>query len=301
MKKLLLTYLLILITGFVANAQTDYYPLITGLSTSGNGRAPQGSQRYNRSIWLITAAEMTASGFANGSIVSSLGFYYLTAQNIPTTGNMTVYLQNTADATNTKSTTWATAITGMTTASNSSVTIPAVTGNVDFVFAGGSTFTYTGGALYIAFDYQNIAGTLSTSNVAACNTDLTGGLKGAISTTVNQTTVAASNFRPETRLGKSVTCARPVNLNVVSSTLNSANLSWTSSANVELEWGPYNFTQGSGTTITNVSSPYTLSGLAPSSAYEYYVRTNCGGSFSVWAGPYAFHIIFEATSPTYNT
>src|SRR5689334_11334408 len=106
MKKTLL-YLL-LIVGFAANAQTDYYiTLPNNNSTSGNGRAPQGSTRYNRSIWLITAAEMTASGFANGSVVNSLGFNYATAQNIATTGNITIYLQNTADVTNTKSTTWA--------------------------------------------------------------------------------------------------------------------------------------------------------------------------------------------------
>jgi len=41
-------------------------------------------------------------------------------------------------------------------------------------------------------------------------------------------------------------------------------------------------------THPGVSSPYTLSGLAPGNDYEVYVRADCGGSFSNWVGPVAF-------------
>ena len=308
MKKTTLLILLLSLFSFgEIVAQTDYYSVITGLGTSGNGRAPQGSQRYNRSIWLITAAELTNSGFLTGSNVTSLGFNYLTAQSIPTTGAITIYLENTADATNLKSTTWATAIAGMTTVSNGSITIPAATGPVDFSFSGGSSFTYTGGALYIAFDYQNVAGTLSTANVAACNTALTGGLKGAISTTVNPTTVVVSNFRPETRLGRPVACARPNNIqeNLALKTTTSITVSWNLVSSTSIEYGVYGFIPGTGTTVVPVTSPYTISGLTPSTVYDVYLKNNCGTTetpiFSAVTDVESFNTVFLPADPTYST
>lgn len=309
MKKTTLIILLLSIINFgELIAQTDYYSVITGLSTSGNGRAPQGSQRYNRSIWLITAAELTAAGFTSGSSVTSLGFNYLTAQSIPTTGTMVIYLENTADATNLKSTTWATGITGMTTVSNSSITVPAAAGTVDFAFSGGSAFTYNGGGLYIAFDYQNVAGTLSTSNVVACNTLLANGLKGAISTTANPTTVASSSFRPETRLGKSVICARPTNIqeNIALKTTTSITGSWNSTSSItSLEYGLYGFTPGTGTTVVGVTSPYTITGLLPSTVYDVYLRNNCGTTetpiLSAVTDVEAFNTVFLPADAPYTT
>ena len=57
MKKLLLSAFLLL--GVLAShAQSDYYPALTSDgSTSGNGRAPQGTKNCDRSVYLITAAE----------------------------------------------------------------------------------------------------------------------------------------------------------------------------------------------------------------------------------------------------
>lgn len=309
MKKTTLFILLLSIFSFgELVAQTDYYSIITGLSTSGNGRAPQGSQRYNRSVWLLRPTEMTAAGFTSGSTINSLGFNFLTAQNIPTTGTITIYLQNTTDVTNLKSTTWATAITGMTTVSNGSVTIPAATGTFDIAFSGGSPFTYTGGGLYIAFDYQNAAGTLATTgNVAACNTALVGGLKGAISTTAAPTTVAASDFRPETRLGKPVACARPSNIQevVASKTTSSVTLTWNNVNNTDIEYGIYGFTPGTGVVLTGVTSPYTISGLAPSTVYDVYMKNNCGTTatpiYSASTDVLAFHTVFEPTTSPYTT
>lgn len=308
MKKITLLLLFVLTAfSYDLQAQSDYYTVLPNNNgTSQNGRSPQGAFRYNRSIWLITAAEMASSGFTAGSVVNSIGFNLVAAQDVTTTGNFTVYLQNTADATNTKSTTWATAITGMTTASNSTLTIPATTGTYDKVFSGGSAFTYTGGALYVAFDYQNAAGPLATvPNTTICNTALVGGLKGGFSTTTNQTITAASNYRPETRLGKAVTCARPDGTaGATNLALTSVDLNWTSAASAfEVEYGPYNFTQGTGTMVTGINATTThIASLTASTAYEFYVRTNCGaGSFSIWNGPYPFHTLFQAATPPYNT
>lgn len=289
-------------------AQNDFYNIITGGSTSGNGRAPQGGASINRGVWIITAGEMASAGFVNGDVLSGIGFTYSTAQNIPTTGTALFYMQNTADATNTKSTTWSTAITGMTTVSNGAITVPNTVGEFNYSFTGGTSFTYTGGGLYIGFDYQNLSNPLATTtNVALCNTVIVGGFKGAFTSTMTPpTTIAASNFRPETRLAIPVACARPtsVKYEVGSSTLTTANVSWLPSggANVDIEYGPYGFTAGTGTSFTNVASPYTINGLSNSSVYEFYVRTNCGlGVYSEWNGPYSFNTTFVAVTPTYST
>jgi len=293
-----------------ALAQTDYYDVLVGTSTSGNGRAPQGSRNISRSVFLITQAEMTAAGFTNGNGINSLAFFYSVAQDIATAGNMTVYLQNSADATNTKSTTWATAITGMTTVSNASLTIPNTVGSMFVPFSGGSAFTYTGGSLYVAFDYQNLVNPVATvANTVLCNTALTNGLKGAMSaagSTVAPTTIAASSFRPIIKLGKPSTCSMPINLsyNQGLSTLNSATASWFShdgGTNFQIEYGPYNFTQGTGTTVSVTTNPYTITGLLDSTVYDFFVRKDCGGGvFSNW-NVSSLATQFVPVTPPYTT
>ena len=310
MKKTTLLFLLISIICFgELNAQVDQYYAINGLATSGNGRAPQGSRNVTRSVWLITAAEMTAGGFINGDVITGLGFTYLTPQNITTTGTFVAYLQNTADATNTKTTPWATAIAGMTTVSNGTITLPNTAGEFNYTFTGGSSFTYTGGALYVAYDYQNLSNPVATTaNVAYCNTALTGGILtglSAVGVMTPPTAITASNFRPATRLGKNVACARPYNLfsNVTTNTTTTALLSYIASGgpNVEIEYGVYDYTQGTGTTIPTSTNPHTITGLTPSTVYDVYMRTNCGAGFSAWNGPYSLNTVFDPATPPYTT
>ncbi len=297
----------------VASAQTDYYVPVSGLSNSANGRAPQGSRPCTRSVWIITAAEMAASGLVSGDVINSLGFNYMTAQPTATTGTIVIYLENTTDTTNLKSTTWSTAITGMTTVSNSSVTIPATTGDFDIPFVGGTAFTYTGGALYLAFDYQNFTNPLAAAdNVAYSNNSKSASVLSILAATTGTTAptlmtaaYSSSSFRPETRLGKSVACSKPTYLNYTNQTLNSVDLTFnvTSGGTVDLEYGYENFVQGSGiASLTNVVSPVHLTGLTPSTVYQFYVRKNCGsGVYSAWKSSLPFNTVYEPTIPTYNT
>ena len=290
------------------NAQTDYYTaLANNNGTSPNGRAPQAFDRVNRSVWLISATDMAAAGYVNGDILTSIGFTYVEAADAAVSGSFKVYLQNTANTTNTKSTTWATAIGGMTLASNNTINLPAIVGSIDFPFSGGTAFTYTGGGIYIATDYQNLTGTVATvTNTASCNNTLTAGLLGARTTSATPpTALTASAFRPETRFGKSVACARPLDVTVPASTLNSASISFTSSNPVNLEYGAYDFVPGTaaGTTISGVSSVYNLTGLTPSTAYEVYTKSDCGSFVGISAAtnPVSFHTTFQPANPTYNT
>src|SRR5690606_35080229 len=71
----------------------------------------------------------------------------------------------------------------------------------------------------------------------------------------------------------------------------SAKLIWAAAGeSLEIEWGDAGFAQGSGTMITNlVENQHELSGLQAETAYEFYVRTDCGGdNQSDWTGPLSF-------------
>lgn len=191
---------------FVSNEILAQCPinLFAQNGTSGNARCPSTRYRNAQSVYLLTAAELSAAGILNGTTLSGISWNYQTAPGVAGAGNLIVYLENTADATNLKSTTWATAITGMTVAHNATTTLPATAGFFDVPFSGGTPFTYTGGGLYVAFDWCYTTGTLSTTAVAGCNTNLANGLLGAQSLTATLCstllTTAASAFRPETRL-----------------------------------------------------------------------------------------------------
>lgn len=302
--------LLLCLLGTDALAQSQFNQIVSGGSTSGNGRAPQGAARFNRTHLIITAAEMTAGGFAAGDRVSGVGFTYSTAQNIPTTGTLKVYLENTADASNLKSLTWANAIAGMTLVSDAPNTVPAALGDYNVEFSNGAPFTYTGGNLYVAFDYQNLNNTLSTANQSFCDTALIGGaaaIASVISTTATEpTTLTRSTFRAQIKLALPVSCARPTALGATNATATSADLTWTASAGgtgIELEFGPQGYTLGMGTPLSgaNVVSPFTLMGLTPNTVYDYYVRTVCPGSVSNWNGPFTFTSLFLPSAVPYNT
>jgi hypothetical protein len=308
MKTLLLA--LFCIVGTDVAAQSQFNPVISGGSTSGLGRAPQGSHRFTRTHFIVTAAEMTAGGFAAGEQVNGIGFSYAAAQNIATSGNIAIYLENTTDVSNVKSTTWTTAIASMTVVSNATTTIPAIVGDYNIDFSNGNTFTYTGGNLYVAFDYQNLTNALSTPNSAFCLSQTVGSAPGAATTssltTTPPTTASRSSFRPQVRLAFPVACARPTNLSASGATPTSANLTWdlAGASGLEVQWGNQGFTVGSGTSVTGtaVVSPFTLSGLAPSTVYDYYVRTLCtDGSISNWNGPFTFTSLFQPSNVPYNT
>jgi len=305
MKKITLFFVLLLSAiSTEINAQSDYLA-VGGGTTSTQVRGPQGTNRYQRSVWILSAAEMTAAGFASGNIVNAIGFNYINGLDIPTTGTMKLYLQNSTDTANTKGTTWATVISSMTNTFNGNATLPSAAG--DFYMPLTTNFTYNGGSVYVAFDYQNASGSLATvPSTIPANTTITNGTRTATSNTAVPATLAAtfSAFRPQTILGKLVDCARPLNVAVPSSTLNSANITFDSTNPVNIQYGLYDFDPATaGTYVNGVASPYTLSGLQPSTAYEIYTKSDCGGFLgtSTNTTPVSFHTTFQPANPNYNT
>nr|WP_299206659.1 fibronectin type III domain-containing protein [uncultured Brumimicrobium sp.] len=75
-------------------------------------------------------------------------------------------------------------------------------------------------------------------------------------------------------------CLPTTDLVASNETQTSVDLDWTennSATTWNIEYGPEGFTPGTGTVISGVTTnPYTVSGLNPSSTYDFYVQSDCG-------------------------
>lgn len=91
-------------------------------------------------------------------------------------------------------------------------------------------------------------------------------------------------------------CVEPSALTVNSVTTTTATVSWTSggASNWNIEYGLQGFTPGTGTIKHNVSNPYTIVGLNPSTAYDFYVQDSCAaGLVSPFFGPQSQPFVTE--------
>lgn len=111
---------------------------------------------------------------------------------------------------------WSNVTAGMTLVHNDSILIPKIKGSYDITFANGSAFAYSGGGVYVAYEYVRNVGALPSSNISLC-TNANSVLKGSggqdslnliLSLGLNNSSVlpvklSATNLRPETRFGSS--------------------------------------------------------------------------------------------------
>lgn len=203
-KKFLVLFAAVLLIATNSFAQCPV-AVLTGASTSGNARAPIGNFRFERGHYLITAAEMSAAGFVNGDAITDVTWFFGAAASVATAGNIAVYFENTANTTNTKSITWATAISTMTNSRPlAAFTLPG-TPTLSYTVPITSAFTYTGGGLYVGFEWTFPTGTLATGTNILCNTALAASLFSAQSNAALPATLTAtaSAFRPVTSFIKS--------------------------------------------------------------------------------------------------
>lgn len=87
------------------------------------------------------------------------------------------------------------------------------------------------------------------------------------------------------------TCSIPTELSLIDVTFDTADLSWTADGDLfDIEIVEVGEEPTGTPTETGVSNPHTAEGLDPSTAYEYYVRQDCGedDGVSVWVGPFSF-------------
>ena len=104
------------------------------------------------------------------------------------------------------------------------------------------------------------------------------------------------------------TCFKPTTFTYLAApTTTEVSFGWTAPVSgtptgYEIEYGETSFAQGSGTTVNVVDPTVTLSGLTPSSVYDFYIRTDCGaGDYSIWVGPISFNTQFEDATVPYDT
>jgi hypothetical protein len=125
-----------------------YYATVPAMPTGSNDCV------YHRAAFLIPQSELTGFLLTN-SVITTVALDYIQGVNIATTGQFSIYLQNTPNTTYSKGQTWSTILTGM--------GLPVYQGNLSLPVTAGSatvpctlngpTFTYNGGGIYVAFDW----------------------------------------------------------------------------------------------------------------------------------------------------
>lgn len=170
-------------------------------ATSPNGRGPATQSLFNRSISIFPPAD-----YANlkvGDTIRSVGFEITAAGTASVTGNIKIYLQNTADVSFVKSSTFATAITDMTLVYDGPLTISNETGTYDIRLT--TPFAYAGTGIYVAYDWALTSATGGTS-IYGCTNAAVGGANGnrsSIAATLPTGALGSSAFRPAVRFGVS--------------------------------------------------------------------------------------------------
>lgn len=163
-------------------------------------RLPNGTSAaaYFRGASLVLTSELTAIPVS--TTLSSIGFTTTTGASSAVTGTITIYLQNTGDATYNKGTTWTGVTPGMTNVYTGTITIPATAASFDLPLT--TPFTFLGSGMYVAYDFVSSGPFATTGAVwASNNTGLTGGCMSATSATAAPATGVTSSFRPCVRFG----------------------------------------------------------------------------------------------------
>ncbi|MEQ8909143.1 MAG: T9SS type A sorting domain-containing protein [Vicingaceae bacterium] len=145
------------------------------------------------------------------------------------------------------------------------------------------------------FTYSSLLDTLNGSNPNTAQVTLgTANFPAGASTikvyTSNPNGMADSFNGNDTALLSVTSAPAPTSIAISNVTLTTAMVTATGGAGtIDYEYGPAGFTPGSGTTGTSASTTFTITGLTQGTAYDVYVRSNCGsGDVSSYVGPQGF-------------
>ncbi|PZR11284.1 MAG: hypothetical protein DI539_20690, partial [Flavobacterium psychrophilum] len=179
---------------------------------------------------------------------------------------------------------------------------PAATGNYNINLGG------TGGpaGLFVYSSCANIGVSCLTGGLASASAAYNNA-SFAMTAGTTYYFVISTNGTPQTTpytlTIQQVFCPQPTAGTVTAVTGTTATLGWTPGTATATSWqvavqlagsglpSPANattFTSNTGNTVGGVNTPATAA-FQPATAYEFYVRENCGGgNYSIWAGPYIF-------------
>ncbi len=204
MKKQTLVLTILLMSAFFGGfAQPVIYTKAPNGVTTTQVRAPNGlsTYAYLRACALVLQSELTGISVTNNTI-TSFGFTLSAGTNTPTTGNFTVYLQNTTDVSYTKGTTWSTITTGMTQVYASTMTVPGSAGTTSVALTLSTPFVYSGGGIYVAYDWYSAGPYASTpATYYAEGSVLVPGCASANSASSPPATLGTTAFRPDYLFG----------------------------------------------------------------------------------------------------
>lgn len=181
-------------------AQPTFVVTTPSNNATSSFRLPNGSSaaNYFRGATLVLTSELSAIPVS--TTLTSVGFTTTTGATSAVTGSITIYAQNSGDATFLKGTTWAGITPGMTIVYTGTMTIPASASSFDLPLT--TPIVYTGGSMYFAYDWTTTGTPATTGAVwASNNTGLTGGCVSMTSSSVAPTSGVSSSFRPCIRLG----------------------------------------------------------------------------------------------------
>ncbi|MGV8994744.1 MAG: choice-of-anchor L domain-containing protein, partial [Flavobacterium sp.] len=185
-------------------------------------------------------------------------------------------------------------------------------------FTGAIQITMTPGATYSAiFVYEGCPNVGVNCVAGVANAQNTIRTIPSLSVTAGTTYIivlssnALTQTFPYTLTIQQLNCASPTSLSAIGTGPTSANLSWGNPGNatsweVVVQTAGSPIPTGAGTTAnTNTNFPVTSvtgsgTALQLGTAYQYWVRANCGdGTFSIWSGPYVFNTTSCASGCNY--
>jgi hypothetical protein len=162
-------------------------------------RLPNGTSAaaYFRGATLVRTSELTSIPVS--TTLTSVGFTTTTGASSACTGNFTLYLQNTGDATFNKGTTWSGVTPGMTVVYTGTMTVPASATTIDLPLT--TPFTYLGSGMYVAYEFVSTGPYATSGAIWASNNSLASGCISGTSSTSLAATCVTSSFRPCVRFG----------------------------------------------------------------------------------------------------
>jgi hypothetical protein len=202
MKKITLAILAAVGTVGSMFAQPNINVLAPAFNAQTGYRLPNGTFEHKtvRGVALIKASELSA---LTGSLVNNIGVYRLSGTSpASASGTWTLWLQNTNDASYTKSTTFATALSGMTQVYAGNFTVPTSTAAAFYTFPCTPTYTYNMGmGMYVAWAYDETTPASNTQTAqaiyAASNIGTGNSLcASAYSSVAPAPTMTLGDFRP---------------------------------------------------------------------------------------------------------
>ena len=293
----------------VAQAQTT--ATIGAGTSSSSTRGPfqradtNSSTVFSRFVHVYTASELANAGLTNGVDITALNWELASSNVIIGSGDATlqVYVKN-SSATAATADTWANLITGSTLAVDNSYNttnnFPGANGWMPFAFT--APFTYTGGALEIAVDWdcsQVSTPAFSGDGAIKFRWESTAPdslvVKRTASSSAPTSITDIKNERANIQIEfMAASCNPPTALNVNNTTATSADLSWVASAGASMyNWKVVLAGAGSGAPAidggTTANTTAMATGLVAFTPYDLFVEADCGMTgTSGFAGPYGF-------------